>query len=44
MANVIGILFFVGIGFLIGWFYGYRQVTDDIERVIRQVMGRHGRG
>lgn len=38
MGSLIMAIFLIALGFIAGWRYGYKQVTDDIERVVKEVL------
>lgn len=38
MGSLIMAIFLTGFGFVAGWRYGYKQVTDDVQRVVSEVL------
>lgn len=42
MGSLIMAIFLIALGFVGGWRYGYKQVTDDVERIAKHVLSRRG--
>lgn len=38
MGSLIMAIFLVGLGFIAGWRYGYKQVMSEVQRIIDETL------